>query len=63
MFPFRSDLRYTGPMSTALAIPASTPIALSDLPRPVQLKVVGAAGAGFPSPGVSSGWGRNDTLS
>lgn len=37
-------------MSTALAIPASTPIALSDLPRPVQLKVVGAAGAGFPSP-------------
>lgn len=37
-------------MTTALAIPASTPIPLSDLPRPVRLKVVGAAGAGFPSP-------------
>lgn len=37
-------------MSIALAIPASTPIPLRDFPRPVQLKVVGAAGAGFPSP-------------
>ncbi|WP_313443389.1 S24 family peptidase [Novosphingobium sp.] len=37
-------------MSTAHAIPASTPIPLRNLTHPVQLKVVGAAGAGFASP-------------
>ncbi|WP_134095846.1 translesion error-prone DNA polymerase V autoproteolytic subunit [Novosphingobium sp. PhB55] len=37
-------------MSTGFALPPSIPLPLAELPREWRLRVVGAAGAGFPSP-------------
>lgn len=37
-------------MNTRLVIPLARPVPIADLPDDVQLQIVGAAGAGFPSP-------------
>lgn len=38
------------PVTLSLSLPSSRPIPIADLPHDVRLQVMGAAGAGFPSP-------------
>lgn len=49
-FPFCSYHAYNGRMIFAQAILPDRPIPFSEVPHDLRLRIVGAAGAGFPSP-------------